>query len=442
MITPPTTITDTKTPVPAKSYNKNLEPKSYSYTAEYYQKDSRIPNNCIIDDSDKCLKEEKPLVSIFLPFYNDKKFLASAIAACLEQTFSNWELFLFDHASTDGSDKIAKSFLEDKRIKYYRASENLGAGSGLNLQFCLPKIRGKYLKLLCADDVMTTNCLEECFRFLELNPSIDFCFSDMQFIDERGKEIPITWSQEREGVDFNNDEKKTLKILFQGKGHLAYPTSFLKTTIIRGMSLNSTFIMVFDIWLWATLLIQGKKIGFIPKSLINYRCHKGQISSADHLALAQRRSFFENSVLTEIYFNIKDVELTKYLLNSDFARKLENEDQDLIPFVFAHHYFTSGESPFNLVGYKKISSLLEDADTRRKIQTKFGYTIRHFRNEYSYPNVRNNYENNKRVLNDFRNKANGLSGSELTLGMLVFLMIKKFYKATFSRIIKRKKYTI
>ena len=101
--------------------------------------------------------QSKPLVSIFLPYYNDKKFIKDAIEGVLNQTYQNWELFLFNHASTDGSRKIAHDF-NDFRIKHIDANENLGAGSGLNSYNCLNLMNGKYIKFFCADDVMLSNC--------------------------------------------------------------------------------------------------------------------------------------------------------------------------------------------------------------------------------------------------------------------------------------------
>lgn len=431
------------------SFSLNSEQKTSKFQSlsldsrqQFLSQSDLIEEKKSLEDGTSAMKvSDSKLVSIFLPFYNDKDFLGEAILACQRQSHDRWELFLFDHASTDGSAEIAKSFLTDKRIRYLRASENLGAGSGLNLQHCLPKMRGKYLKLLCADDEMREDCLAECLKFMESNPSIDFCFSDMQFIDGKGKKLSTKWSIEREGVNFNNDEKKTLKTLFEGKSHLAYPTSFLKLNLIRELPLNTTFIMLFDVWLWTTLLISGKKIGFIPKTLMYYRCHEGQMSSINNAYLAQRRSYFENSNLVPIYFKIKDINIIKYLIKSEFSNSLKEGDDDLIPFVVAHHYFSSGIGPFDLIGFNKISDLLNDPYERKRIRERFDYGIKEFRKEYSYPKPVSSNGDSKRFLNEFRNKANTLTGGDLSFNMLIFLLIKKFYKKLFFR--KRKnKYTI
>lgn len=71
----------------------------------------------------------QPLVSVFLPYYNDEKFLEYSIKSVLEQSYENFELILLNHASTDSSYNIAHSF-QDFRIKHVDMSINLGAGGG------------------------------------------------------------------------------------------------------------------------------------------------------------------------------------------------------------------------------------------------------------------------------------------------------------------------
>ena len=43
-----------------------------------------------------------PLVTIAIPIYNAKDYLASAIQSCINQTYLNWELLLMEDGSTDG----------------------------------------------------------------------------------------------------------------------------------------------------------------------------------------------------------------------------------------------------------------------------------------------------------------------------------------------------
>ena len=75
----------------------------------------------------------KPLVSVFIPYYNDEKFLKTSIESVLNNNYQDFELILLNHATKDSCREIAHSYNDD-RIKHIDMSENLGGGSGLLFQ--------------------------------------------------------------------------------------------------------------------------------------------------------------------------------------------------------------------------------------------------------------------------------------------------------------------
>ena len=139
--------------------------------------------------------ENKPLISVFVPYYNDKNVIRDCIDSILTQTYDNFELILFNHASTDGSRDIAHSY-NDSRIIHIDAEKNLGAGSGGNITISLPYMHGKYIKLLCADDMLKQDALESLVNCLENNPEKDIVFADMDYVDENCKPLNTKWSKE------------------------------------------------------------------------------------------------------------------------------------------------------------------------------------------------------------------------------------------------------
>ena len=61
-----------------------------------------------------------PLVSVIINCYNGERFLKEAIDSVYAQTFSDWEIILWDNASTDNTAEIAMSY--DDRLKYFCAT--------------------------------------------------------------------------------------------------------------------------------------------------------------------------------------------------------------------------------------------------------------------------------------------------------------------------------
>lgn len=56
-------------------------------------------------------------ISILITNYNKEKFLNKSLKSVLNQTYSNYEIILFDDSSTDNSIKIIQKY---KKIKLIR----------------------------------------------------------------------------------------------------------------------------------------------------------------------------------------------------------------------------------------------------------------------------------------------------------------------------------
>lgn len=97
-----------------------------------------------------------PKVSVCIPVWNGERFIAQAIESTLRQDFSDFELIVSDNASTDGTERIVRSFA-DKRVRWEPHSVNVGAAANFNR--CLNLAGGEYLKILCADDILYSDCL-------------------------------------------------------------------------------------------------------------------------------------------------------------------------------------------------------------------------------------------------------------------------------------------
>ncbi|CDN12425.1 MAG: glycosyltransferase [Richelia sp.] len=131
------------------------------------------------------MKSENPRVSIGLPVYNGARFLQETIEAILNQSFQDFELIIADNASTDKTEEICKEFAaKDKRIRYHRNQQNIGAAPNYNIVFQLS--RGKYFKWAAHDDIFAPTFVEKCVEILEKKPDIVLCHSMAKVIDDNG----------------------------------------------------------------------------------------------------------------------------------------------------------------------------------------------------------------------------------------------------------------
>ena len=114
---------------------------------------------------------DAPLVSIIIPCYNARPFVAEAIGSALEQTYVNREVIVIDDGSTDGSQDVVRSFNKDVR---FEAWPNRGAGAARNRGLSLA--RGEMVQFLDADDVMHPDKLTRQVRAsIAARPLLTYC---------------------------------------------------------------------------------------------------------------------------------------------------------------------------------------------------------------------------------------------------------------------------
>lgn len=130
----------------------------------------------------------RPLVSVTIPMYNNARFIGDTISSILAQSFTDFELLIYDDHSTDESIAIASSFV-DSRIRIFTSDENLGPEENWNR--AISGVRGKYVKLVCGDDVLFPDCLEKQVGVLETvsDTGVSLVSCQRTIIDPEGKSL-------------------------------------------------------------------------------------------------------------------------------------------------------------------------------------------------------------------------------------------------------------
>ncbi len=115
------------------------------------------------------MKSKSPQLTVGLPVFNGEKFVGNAIECMLEQTYSDFVFIISDNASTDATEEICRQYEKfDKRIKYYRNEQNLGAAK--NFELLYQKVETPFWTPISHDDYFSLNFLESCLGKLIDNP--------------------------------------------------------------------------------------------------------------------------------------------------------------------------------------------------------------------------------------------------------------------------------
>ena len=113
---------------------------------------------------------DNPKISVLIPLYNRKHYIAQCVDSALNQTFKeDYEIIIRDNCSTDGSfefvaEKYAKEISAGK-IKLYRNEENLGETKNTIRLF--HDAKGKYIGVLHSDDLYLAHALQHLYEVAE-----------------------------------------------------------------------------------------------------------------------------------------------------------------------------------------------------------------------------------------------------------------------------------
>lgn len=103
-------------------------------------------------------------VSIIVPCYNQASYLDEALESVRLQTYQDLECIIVNDGSTDHTEKVGMSWKnKDSRFKYY-FKENGGLSQSRN--FGIEKASGEFILPLDADDLISSNYIEDCLKVL------------------------------------------------------------------------------------------------------------------------------------------------------------------------------------------------------------------------------------------------------------------------------------
>jgi glycosyltransferase involved in cell wall biosynthesis len=87
----------------------------------------------------------------------------------MRQGLDDFEILIVDNASEDNTEEVVRAF-QNPYIRYIRNSSNVGSSENGNR--CLAHSQGRYIKFLCADDVLLDGVLRKQLNILETRPEV------------------------------------------------------------------------------------------------------------------------------------------------------------------------------------------------------------------------------------------------------------------------------
>lgn len=128
-----------------------------------------------------------PMLSVVVPVYNGEKYLEEALDSIVSQEGVDMEVIIGDHSSTDSSLEIASRYADDERVRIITTPPGgFVQRSWTNVS---TYATGKYIKLVCADDVIYSGLLARQVDLLESRPGSVMTACRRDVTDASGKTL-------------------------------------------------------------------------------------------------------------------------------------------------------------------------------------------------------------------------------------------------------------
>jgi len=219
------------------------------------------------------------LVTVILSSLNHAKYLAAAIESVLNQTFADFELFIVDDASDDGSWEIIQEF-KDPRIVAIRNPRRMRAAFGFN-EVIKNRASGEFIAIHHSDDVWALDKLEKQLAFLDSRPEVGAVFSQAEIIGEDG--FPFADAEHFYYSIFrqkNRSRFEWLRYFFFSGNCLCHPSMLARRTVLIDAGLYDRRLgqlTDFDMWIRVCMRYP---IHVFDTPLVKFRVRAGEANES------------------------------------------------------------------------------------------------------------------------------------------------------------------
>ncbi|MBI2604481.1 MAG: glycosyltransferase [Deltaproteobacteria bacterium] len=207
-----------------------------------------------------------PRVSVIAALYNHEKYVAEAIESVLKQTFTDWELILWDDGSTDTGLAIAQDYAKRHadRIRVFTHPGGANRGQENTRNAALEKATGEFISLLDTDDFYHPRKLELLVPRMA-NEEVGLAYGKAELVLEPGgRKIPSGIRHEPEGNVFD--------ALVLENFICAGATLFRRSLVERGFRFDPTFKTCGEYPLWLEIA-RDWKFAHVPQVVAYWRSH-------------------------------------------------------------------------------------------------------------------------------------------------------------------------
>ena len=197
------------------------------------------------------------MVSIIITVVKDRGWLDEAIQSALNQDYDNYEIIL----ASDGNPDMEK-YANKYNLKFSLCKN--GGCFSKNFNHAAKIAKGRYLKILADDDLLTPNCLTDLVKNIGNNPLV---YANAINFNERGESV-----YKSPPVDLN------FLIKYKSSNLHGGTILFKKDIFLKYGGYDEKLKCCEEYDYYLNLLSRGYKFSYIDAIVYKYRKHEGQKS--------------------------------------------------------------------------------------------------------------------------------------------------------------------
>jgi hypothetical protein len=258
-----------------------------------------------------------PKVSVCIPVYNGERFLAETLRSVMDQTYRDFELVVLDNASTDATDRIARSF-GDARVRVETNSTTIPQPD--NWRAAVRLCRAPLIKLLCADDLLHPRCLEYQVGPMEADPGLALVAARRHMVDEHTRVlVPRRGLAGLTGV--RSSVEVARRVVRSGANPIGEPGGVLFRRehyfAVGGWRPERRHAMDLDLWL--RLLQCGEFLG-LPETLAAFRVAQQSLSVDNEAGVYEHQKAIMTELAASRDLRVRRLDLTVGLILAPTGR--------------------------------------------------------------------------------------------------------------------------
>ena len=313
-----------------------------------------------------------PKVSVILTSYNHSKYIRESIESVLKQTFTDFELIIWDDASTDDSWHIISEYT-DERIRAIRNESNQYMAYFRNA--VSEVAQGEYIAIHHSDDIWEADKLEKQVAFLDSHPQVGAVFSNVLVIGENSEVFEDAAHFSYKIFDQPNRTRyEWLNHFFYQGNALCHPSVLIRRECYENCGpYRYGFGQANDFDMWVRLCLKYE-IYVLPEKLVRFRILSHEMNTSGYRPETHIRGEFELFQILNNYRDIKSAdEFVKVFPRSAEYFKPQGFD---IGFALGMAALESGTSNYKkLFGLQLLFEALNDPDRAKRINElyRFGH---------------------------------------------------------------------